>query len=88
MRCWSASLNVPNLSNRMQRMCRLVCQLERSRSSFVIKIWFAGKRTLKNMVGQVDENIEQFRTNLIRLRDNFLTRAAVTTEVAVLGAGA
>jgi hypothetical protein len=42
------------------------------------------------MVGQgpqVDSKIEQFRTNLVRLRDSFLARAAVTTEVAVLEAG-
>ncbi|KAH9960961.1 hypothetical protein BGW80DRAFT_922078 [Lactifluus volemus] len=37
-----------------------------------------GKRTLKNIVGQVDGKIDQYRTNLVRLRDNFLARAAVT----------
>jgi hypothetical protein len=40
---------------------------------------------LKNMFGQVDGEIEDFRTTLIRLRDDFLALAAVTTEVAVLG---
>jgi hypothetical protein len=57
---------------------------------YFFKIFFAGKRVLKNMVGQgprVDAKIEQFRTNLVRLRDSFLARAAVTTEVAVLEAG-
>jgi hypothetical protein len=39
---------------------------------------------LKNTVGGVDEKIDQFRSNLFRLRDNFLARAAVITEVAVL----
>jgi hypothetical protein len=42
---------------------------------------------LKSIVGQVDGKIDQYRTNLVRLRDNFLARAAVTTEIAVLEAG-
>ena len=37
------------------------------------------------MFGQVDGEIESYRTTLIRLRDDFLALAAVTTEVAVLG---
>jgi hypothetical protein len=48
-------------------------------------MWFVGTRTWKNMLGQVDGEIEQYRTTLIRLRDDFLARATVTTEVAVLG---
>jgi NACHT domain len=47
-------------------------------------MWFIGKRTWKNIRGQVDGEIEQYRTMLLRLRDDFLARAAVTTEVAVL----
>jgi hypothetical protein len=39
------------------------------------------------MFGRVDGKIEQFRTNLFRLRDNFLSRAAIVTEVSVLEAG-
>jgi hypothetical protein len=42
---------------------------------------------LKNITGHVDEKIEQYRINLVRLRDNFLAHAAVTTEVAVLESG-
>jgi hypothetical protein len=45
----------------------------------------AGTRTLKNVFGQVDGEVEQYRTSLIGLRDDFLALAAVTTEVAVLG---
>jgi hypothetical protein len=45
---------------------------------------FAGKRTWKNIRGQVDGKVTQYRTILIRLRDDFLARAAVTTEVTVL----
>jgi hypothetical protein len=37
------------------------------------------------MFGQVDGEIEDYRTKLIRLRDDFLARAAVTTEITVLG---
>jgi hypothetical protein len=48
---------------------------------------FAGKRALKSAFGQVDEKIDQYRTSLVGLRDNFLARAALTTEVAVLEAG-
>jgi hypothetical protein len=43
---------------------------------------------LKSIVGQVDGKIDQYRTNLVRLRDNFLARATATTEIAVLEAGA
>ena len=55
--------------------------------SHLKEIRFAGKRALKNMGGQVDAKIKQFCTNLVRLRDSFLARAAATTEVAVLEAG-
>jgi hypothetical protein len=48
-------------------------------------VWLAGTRTLKNVFGQVDGEIEDYRTTLIRLRDDFLALATVTTEVAVLG---
>jgi hypothetical protein len=52
------------------------------------KMWFAGKRVLKNIVGPVDETIEQHRSNLVLLRERFLARAAVITEVTVIEAGA
>jgi hypothetical protein len=45
---------------------------------------FAGKRTLKNIGGKVDGEIEHYRAILVRLRDDFLARATVTTEVTVL----
>jgi hypothetical protein len=45
----------------------------------------AGTRTWRNIFGQVDGEIKQYRMTLIRLRDDFLALAAVTTEVAVLG---
>jgi hypothetical protein len=48
-------------------------------------MWFVGARMWKNMFGQVDGEIENYRTKLIRLRDDFLARAAVTTEITVLG---
>jgi hypothetical protein len=50
----------------------------------IINTRFAGKRTWKNIRGQVDGKVTQYRTILIRLRDDFLARAAVTTEVTVL----
>jgi hypothetical protein len=43
---------------------------------------------LKNIVGQVDGKVENYRTTIVQLRDKFLARAAVITEVAVLEAGA
>jgi hypothetical protein len=45
---------------------------------------FLGKRILKNKLHDVNEKVENFRTKLIRLRDNFHDRAAVITEAAVL----
>jgi hypothetical protein len=46
-----------------------------------------GTRTLKNAFGRADEKIEHYCTNLVRLRENFLARACVIIEVAVLEAG-
>jgi hypothetical protein len=40
------------------------------------------------MVGQVDEKVEQYRTTLARLRQEFLAHATVATEIAVLEVGA
>jgi hypothetical protein len=53
-------------------------------SLVVINMRSTGKRTWKNIRGQVDGKVTQYRTILIRLRDDFLARAAVTTEVTVL----
>jgi hypothetical protein len=39
---------------------------------------------LKNIRGQVDEKVENYRTTLVRLREKFLAYAAVTTEATVL----
>jgi hypothetical protein len=46
-----------------------------------------GKRTLKNVVRQVDGKIDDYRTNLTRLRDNFLAGTTVITGGAVLESG-
>jgi hypothetical protein len=53
----------------------------------MLNIWFAGKRALKNILGQADGQIEEYRSNLVRLQERFLARAAVTTEITVLEAG-
>jgi hypothetical protein len=42
---------------------------------------------LKNIFGQADGKIEEYRSNLVRLRDSFLARGVVTIEVTVLEAG-
>jgi hypothetical protein len=42
-------------------------------------------RTWTNISGEVDGEIDRYRSMLIRLRDEFLARAAVTTEITVLG---
>jgi hypothetical protein len=70
----------------MRRMCKLAGHLDLS--LVINNMWFAGKRTLRNLFGQVDEKTEQYRVNLIRLRDNFLARAAITTEGMRLANGA
>jgi hypothetical protein len=44
----------------------------------------AGNQTWKNIGGKVDEKIQHYCMVLIRLRDDFLAHAAVTTEIAVL----
>jgi hypothetical protein len=42
---------------------------------------------LKNAFGDVDKRVDEYRNNLVRLREKFLDRAAVITEAAVLDAG-
>jgi hypothetical protein len=52
-------------------------------SLLTVNMRFSGKRTLKNVVGQVDSKVENYRTTLVQLREKFLAYAAVTTEAAV-----
>jgi hypothetical protein len=42
---------------------------------------------VKNAFGDADETVNEYRNNLVRLREKFLDRAAVITEAAVLDAG-
>jgi hypothetical protein len=42
---------------------------------------------VKNAFGNADQKVEQYRTNLVRLRDNFLARASIIIELAVLESG-
>jgi hypothetical protein len=42
---------------------------------------------LKSTFGRFDEKIDDYRTNLLRLQDNFLSHGAVIAQVAVLDAG-
>ena len=84
------------------RLCLRMCQIYhivygRFASRYVVStldsqfhrahITFAGTRTLRNAFGHANEKVEQYRTNLVRLRVNFLARASVITEVAVLESG-
>jgi hypothetical protein len=50
-------------------------------------ITLAGTRTVKNAFDNADQKVEQYRTNLVRLRDNFLARASIIIELAVLESG-
>ena len=45
---------------------------------------FSGKRILKNTGSQVDEEIEDFRTTLLKLHKAFMDEAAVVTEITAL----
>ncbi len=45
---------------------------------------FSGKRTLKNIGGQVNKQFEDFRIALLELRKAFLDEAAITTEITAL----
>jgi hypothetical protein len=68
----------------MRRMCTSVRRLDLSHRPFIINLCFSGKRILKNILHDVNEKVQDYRTKLIRLRDNFHDRAAVITEAAVL----
>jgi mRNA-degrading endonuclease toxin of MazEF toxin-antitoxin module len=39
---------------------------------------------LRNLGGQIDETVEEYRTALVRLREKYIAHATVTTEVAIL----
>ncbi len=45
---------------------------------------FSGKRMLKNTGGQVDKQIEDFRTTLLELRKAFFDEATITAEITAL----
>ncbi len=44
----------------------------------------SGKRTLKNIGGQVNKQIEDFRIALLELRKAFLDEATIITEITAL----
>ena len=44
----------------------------------------SGKRTLKHIDGQVDREIEDFRTTLLKLHKAFVDHASVVTEITAL----
>ena len=50
----------------------------------MINVLFSGKRSLKNITGEVDKQIEALCNTLVELRKAFLDRVAVTTEIAVV----
>ena len=45
---------------------------------------FSGRRTLKHIDGQVDREIEGFRTTLLELHKAFVDQASVVTEITAL----
>ena len=45
---------------------------------------FSGKRILKNVGGEVDKKIEDFRTTFLELHKCFLDEAVITTEITAL----
>ena len=47
-------------------------------------MWFSGKRIFKNIGGERDMKIEDYRTTLFHLQDLFLNHATVTTEITAL----
>jgi hypothetical protein len=47
-------------------------------------LWRLGKRTWKNIGGQVDEKVDDYRITLSQLRQEFLAHATVTIEATVL----
>jgi hypothetical protein len=70
----------------MRRMCQSVRRLH-----FPLVIHYehiiTGRRVLKNIFGGVDDEVEEYRANLIRLRGKFLDHVVVLTNLAVLKAG-
>ncbi|SRR6266404_1767780 len=68
------------LSNRMRRTPNFVRNLHPILVADV-PTRYSGKRMLKNTGGQVDTQIEDFRTTLLGLRKAFLDRATITIEI-------
>ena len=50
----------------------------------MINVLFAGKRLLKNIIGEVDKQIEALCNTLVDLRKAFLDRVTVTTEITIV----
>ena len=71
------------LSNRTQK-------IRSSVRDFYLLRWpkltysFPGKRTLKHIDGQVDREIEDFRSTLLELHKAFVDEASVVTEITAL----
>jgi hypothetical protein len=71
--CCSTSAIAVTLSNRMQRIRNSVRDLYPF-SDADLNLRFSGKRTLKNIGGQVDKKVEDFRTTLLELTKLSWTR--------------
>jgi hypothetical protein len=78
--CCSMSAIAVTLSNRTQRILNSVRNFYPFQCR-KLNLRFSGKRTLKNIDGQVDKKIEDFRTTLLKLHKAFVDEAAVVTEI-------
>ena len=65
----------------MPRILNSVCNVHPFQCRRKLNLRFSGKRTLKNLGGQVDKKIEDFRTALLKLHKAFVDEAAVITEI-------
>ena len=79
--CCSMSATAVTSSNRMPRILNSVCNVHPFQCRRKLNLRFSGKRTLKNLGGQVDKKIEDFRTALLKLHKAFVDEAAVITEI-------
>ena len=50
----------------------------------MINVLYSGKRSLKNIIGEVDKQIEALCNTLVELRKAFLDHVTVTTEITVV----
>src|SRR6266702_7874811 len=80
--CCSMSAIAVTLFNRMQKIHNSVCNLHRLSGRCEHAV--LGKRMLKNIGGQVNKQIEDFRIALLELRNAFLDHATITTEITAL----